>query len=73
MGLILQVGESKETVKPPKDFPVCNNFKQPINPNYLTEHENNNCSLVIETVCLLVLTEAVNNLIKTKQTQNMHC
>lgn len=33
MGLVVQVGEAKNMVKPPKDFPKCNNYKPEINAN----------------------------------------
>lgn len=33
MGLVVQVGEAKDMVKPPKNFPKCNNYKPEINAN----------------------------------------
>lgn len=31
MGLVLQVGEPSDMIKPPENFPKCNNFKPAVN------------------------------------------
>jgi hypothetical protein len=38
MGLVLQVGESDDMVKPPKNFPKCNNFKPDVDFSLLNLH-----------------------------------
>jgi hypothetical protein len=39
MGLVLQVGEPDQMVKPPVNFPMCNNFKPDFDLSILNLHD----------------------------------